>query len=474
MIALRSLRYSLATTLASLTTLSCTDVTSVEDPDPARNSGRPVFAAASLQGSLPGPGQFAINASVSLPSAPNPMVVYVSVSGDIQVYDNYQNPGNFVGTIPPAGGNQGLQTTNCYGIVQIWYSGTTTYPVGTGCNGTIRTTPIKIQGTGQATRSWGYPGSSPPACGFYPKTPCYYYTGSAQAITLTPIPMNLKLKPSRYVVTSGMSVTFTAFGTPDSVHPYKLPFAVQSWQWVPDSGAASTPCTAGVTMCAKTITSSGTMWVTALLNGEVQTSSVHIRVLCQFSGDSLLDNYPLLDAMRNAWEESSQGAPNERREWVWTVDCDTDGICQAAWWEEPGSSPCRTVFPNLPSTGRNRIAEGHTHPIVPSGYPGVPPDTVPLSCRSPHPIVPGGGIFGARGPSRQFDLRNSSLRPPGWTECIIDLVKVYCWPSGMEPSAAKQQMREESRVQNGCTLALMRPIPVGSSSPFDRGKEESA
>lgn len=156
------------------------------------------------------------------------------------------------------------------------------------------------------------------------------------------------------------------------------------------------------------------------------------------------------------------------------MDCGSDGICQAAWWLEPGSSPCRTVFPNLPTTGRNRIAEGHTHPLIPSGYPGIAPDTVPASCRSPNPIVPGGGIFGARGPSRQFDLKNSQDRPLGWTECLIDIAKIYCWPAGLEPSAAKQQLAEKWRAQNGCTLAVASPKRLVPSESLDQRREDSA
>lgn len=266
--------------------------------------------------------------------------------------------------------------------------------------------------------------------------------------------MQLKLKPSRYVVTSGMGVTFTALGTPDSVYPYKLPFTVQNWQWIPDSGAASTPCSPGVIACTKTLTSSGTMWVTALLNGEIQTSSVHVRVLCQFTGDSLLDNYPLLDAMRNAWAGSCQGSPNERKEWVWTVECDSGGICYAEWWVEPDATPCRTVLPNYPTGGRRRIAEGHTHPLIPSGYPGLPPDSSPPICRTPNPLVPGGGVFGARGPSKDKDLVASKDRPAGWRECEIDVAMIYCWPAGVNPSAAQGNVSNWWRNQNGCSLAM--------------------
>lgn len=440
----------------------CVDTVANDEPEAVEAPARPMFAAAAVQASLPGPAQYTINTVTSLPTFTNPTIAYVSVSGDIQVFDNCLHPGTLVGTIPPAGGNQGLQTNNCYGMVQIWYSYVGTVPVGTACNGPVRTTPIKLHGTGQATRGSGYPGASPPACGFYPYTPCYYYSGGAQAITLTPIDMQLKLRPSRYVVTSGMSVTFTASGTPDSVYPYKLPFTVQSWQWTPDSGTASAPCSAGVTACTKSIAVSGTMKVTALVNGEVKSESVHVRVLCQVTNDSILNKYPLLDAMNSAWTSSYTPNRSERREWWWTVDCDPSGYCVSKTYLIPGATRCGVPYwPPEPPPGWTRKGQGHTHPFVPFDYPGwesisdseCPPESgVPTHPDSIRIVPPG--------PSEKDYIASQGAGGAGRLMCAIDPIAIYCWPSSVDPVTAWGQTQDYPRGAGSCKLAL-----VPSSKP---------
>lgn len=358
---------------------------------------------------------------------------------------------------------------NCYGKVQVWYQYGGLFDVGTDCEGGVRTTPIKMHGIGQATRIGDYPGTDPASCPGFPPVPCYYYTGGAQSITITPIDMQLKLRPSAFVVTSGTSVTSTAFGTPDSVYPYKLPFAVQSWQWTPDTGTASTPCSAGTTQCAKAITASGTMHVVAVVNGEVANESVHIRVLCDTTNNPLLNNYPLLDAMQHAWEAGWADLPIDRREASWTVDCDADGICYLNWYVDPVATPCNTVFPDPPLPGRTRIASGHTHPVTPDGYPGYPPEGQPAGCRGQEtPQFPSNKPrYPAAGPSPK-DRDNSAAQPtPGVTHCIMDLVKIYCYPLGVPKSEAKSQEIQTRRETNGCRLAALDIRHLRAAEPPD-------
>jgi len=457
-------RYSIVGIIALLSLSACTDLTAVEDSGPIHLGITPRFAAATIQTSLPGPTAYTITTSVSLPTVTNPTIAYLSVSGDINVYQNYPTPGPLVGVIPPGGGHQGLQTTNCYGQVQIWYQYGGSYNVGTDCVGGVRTTPIKMQGIGQASRGSGYPGASPPSCGFYPYTPCYYYTGSSQSITITPIDMQLKLKPSRYVVTSGMSVTFNAFGTPDSVYPYKLPFTVQSWQWTPDSGTASTPCSAGVTACVRTVTSSGTMKVTALVNGEVKSESVHVRVLCGLTGDSLLNTLPFLDAMKTVWDSGYTPNPRNRREWWWWVDCNNSGACMLGKILIPGSTRCKSPGPPPePLPGYTRKGQGHVHPFIP--YPPDPFDAYePILAEDCPGWAPPGDTTHAigRGPS-PLDYQFSE--PPGGEGrrmCAIDAANIYCWPGSTDVPTARQQTDTIPRGTGSCKIVLNDPEDSGS------------
>lgn len=456
-------RASIVGVMALLPLAACTDTAGVDDSRPVHLQSKPAFVAAPITASLPAPTAYTINTSVSLPTVANATVAYLSVSGDISVYQNYPAPGPLVGVIPPGGGHQGLQTTNCYGQVQIWYQYTGSFNVGTDCEGGVRTTPIKMQGIGQATRGSGYPGASPPTCGFYPYTPCYYYTGGAQAITLTPIDMQLKLKASRYVVTSGMSVTFTASGTPDSVYPFKLPFTVQSWQWIPDSGTASTPCTSGALSCTVTPPSSGTMRVTALANGAVASESVHIRVPCTLTGDSLLDNLPLLDAMKSAWDSAYKPSVNDRLEWSWTVDCDINGICRASPpILMPGSTGCGSFLVPGPPPGWTRKAQGHVHPGIPYRDRLHPGDEMPASCpwRTSDTLV-SQPIKRYMSPAvSDSDYAGISGQPLGMTHCVIDGLRVQCFPTGLPVDDAKGATKKFLRQSGSCRLvfqALERP-----------------
>ena len=372
---------SLALCLGALLALSnCSDPAA--NGDPIRRTTRPHFSAAPIVGTLPGAGQFTTAATASMPTVTYPTVVRIEVDGDIDVFSNVPPDQDVqVATIGPAGGNQHLQTQNCYGMVQIWYSGPAwSYPVGTGCNGGVRTDPILIQGTGSANRGAPYPGSTPGACGPPPyTTPCYYYSGGSQTITLTPVDMQLRLKPSRYVVISGSTVTFQAFGVPDSAAPYKLPFSVQSWQWTPDSGGGSSPaCSAGVTTCPKTnMTVSGTMEVTALTNGKSETTRAHVRVLCDTTGNPLLDSLPLLDAMKAAYD-SAWNPDHQRRERSWGVKCDDDGVCTTHVDSLlPDAEPCAVTI----TEDSTLTASGHVHPFIPAHEPGA--ELVPELLASP-------------------------------------------------------------------------------------------
>ena len=224
-----------------------------------------------------------------------------------------------------------------------------------------------VQGTVTAQWQPGPVGWGITGCGPNGQPPCWTYTGS-HSVTVTPVPASLRVKASRYVTTpAAPSVTFTAQVSPTQVGGRSVPFSVQSWTWVPDTGSGSGPACGTANICTFSPSSSGTMRVDAIVNGAAQNKSVHIRVLCKSTGDSLLDSLPILDAMKAA--EAASGDPNvpgnqpSRRENSFTVQCDASGEC--GYTVTDLGTPCGGTPPpvgNIPGIA----VEGHTHPFNPA------------------------------------------------------------------------------------------------------------
>lgn len=180
---------------------------------------------------------------------------------------------------------------------------------------------------------------------------------------LTP---DLVLTASASSVTPSTNVTFTASATPAAVHNDWRLFAVQSWEWVPDSGSQAASCGTSKT-CNFTPQSSGTMKVTALVNGTVQTEERYVSVLPCLTGDSLLDDARIRRALKEAWEGSNADGPQS-------------GRVERVGGRFPGPPPVDTTFPPLPGASACRgwnpsqwnwnspgqggpVVTWHTHPF---------------------------------------------------------------------------------------------------------------
>jgi hypothetical protein len=185
---------------------------------------------------------------------------------------------------------------------------------------------------------------------------------------------DLVLTASASSVTPSTNVTFTASATPAAVHNDWRLFAVQSWEWVPDSGSQTASCGTSKT-CNFTPQSSGTMKVTALVNGTVQTEERFVSVLPCLTGDSLLDDARIRRALKEAWEGSNAGDPDQgdRRERLGGRFPDGQG----GWTDTtfstlPGATMCRSYDPaewnwNTPGLGPPAITR-HTHPASPGEH----------------------------------------------------------------------------------------------------------
>src|SRR5690606_22244902 len=112
------------------------------------------------------------------------------------------------------------------------------------------------------------------------------------------------------------SVTLTGSALPSVWRRHSMAFNTQRRTSTPDSAGTLTQHCAKQATCTITPQASGTMTLTALVNGVEKSRSVHIRVLCAPTGDSLMDSLPILDALGVAWDSSNADDPNaaNRRE----------------------------------------------------------------------------------------------------------------------------------------------------------------
>jgi hypothetical protein len=106
-------------------------------------------------------------------------------------------------------------------------------------------------------------------------------------IDVARVEATLTLRASASVVTPGMGVTFTAGVAPVTFGQYSMPFQVQQWTWVPDTGNQTGPGCGTLVVCPFTPQTSGVMILQGIANGEPQTVSHRVRVnTCPPANDS--------------------------------------------------------------------------------------------------------------------------------------------------------------------------------------------
>ena len=316
----------------------------------------------------------------------------------------------------------------------------------------------------QASYTWLTPLSGPgnahrtgASVSYYMGVPVSRYNGDI-TVTMNRIKAQLALVPDQWVVVKGRPVTFTARRVPEVYQTWNIPFQVLSWTWTPDSGPPPPPVPCGGTVCNFSPPTSGTMSVTAAVSGEVQTKSVHVRVLCAPTGVPALDSLPFLDAMSAAWDSAQGSNPDRtrRRERTWSIVCSSIGECQITFppWD-PALNPCQSRWPPTPTDSTlTQVGSGHIHPFVP-GYPN--PDTLPDLCpRDPKKKYPPGGRNISEGPSPN-DYENGWAAQGNRTHCVMDGTYIYCFPTGVDPTTARNATKRIPRQQGNCRLALGAP-----------------
>lgn len=375
-------------------------------------------------GSLPIGNTSSPNGTLALPTYPTPMLLKITVSGQTTVTP-------YPDTYPPYQLDAAGETWagHCSGGMYIRYYPYEWWPM-VPCLSRDYYTPQSsisgyaiLGGTGYATRTGGVGG-------------LYSYAG-ALSVTLEPVKAKVSVKASKYVVTPNQTVTFTASISPSAVGPLPIPWSIH-WRWVPDAGSQTTPCGAAIT-CPLQVAASGTMFVDAVVNGEAQTASVHIRVINCLTGNPLLDSLPILDGLKLAMDSSgvSDSNPAARRERKIQIKCDIYG-CRAELLpllplpplpDSPGDGPCKSTFPPADSTV---IGEGHVHPFRPfSGLLSQMPygtwDSLPDMCvhrdpQDPSDTLRHGSGFG---PSQPDYNHVGGTGIPQW---IMDPDSIYMIP----------------------------------------------
>lgn len=268
---------------------------------------------------------------------------------------------------------------SCGGLLRIDFdSGGGSWWPSSGCTPTsagksLDTVTQGVKGLGKVSR-----GPGPTSCDTTP--PCFTYSGS-QSVTITPISSNIQESVNYPRGTPGLLRTFTAAIT--TYVPASF-WGVTEWRWIPDSGSSVVECVNYGPTCYLAPTVSGTMQVTATVNGVVRTATVRVEVNCgpltgpasdsaflRIANDTMTRKLGL-----EAWDSSGvSGSPTNRRERsaVWGQSL-TGG--RASAFKTPTNSadtPCQSSFAPTGLRADTEFVRIHTHPFNPN-------DTLPSVC----------------------------------------------------------------------------------------------
>lgn len=297
-----------------VTAAACTDkpfLTGINAPLRTRSSIVPPSGAVQL-----GTNDSSPAASGILPSYPDPIIVQVGVSGTISMtsakntwYSPYNGPVDGSGIFV-----DGWQA--CYVNVTFSWSGQ-----GRIGPGPCRYPPIPrstwgdtvlVSGNGTVTRGPGVPQD----IGDCDRSKCHTYSGF-QSTWVLPLHADLRLMVYPDSGMPGAKITFSAGVNPLSFKNIPVPIKLLSWQWSAAGGGSgqTVPCAQPVTPCVVTVMESGTMQLTALINGEEQTASANVGIfpLAAPCPAAVLPNHPLVTTEYYA-VDASHPAPHVGRD----------------------------------------------------------------------------------------------------------------------------------------------------------------
>jgi len=245
------------------------------------------------------------------------------------------------------------------------------------------------------------------------------------AVTVSVKKPQLQLTAVPSVIQSGAAVTFTA-----SISPSGVTWSIQSWQWTPKSGTGgiSAACAWNNNPCTRNITKSGTMVVTATVDGETQTASTPVWVSNCVTGDSILDDARIRQQLRQMWDSMNTTGPAQNRTERYGYryfDSTTFTLRDTTFAPFSGATPCRTwgngVAP--PYLGpRTLIWHGHGfQPRDGTSHNDTLPDNCPPREGAP-PRPPNSKRYEAPGPSPD-DIEHAAAY--GAQYIVVDKRAVY-------------------------------------------------
>lgn len=196
---------------------------------------------------------------------------------------------------------------------------------------------------GTLTRTDG----SPLYCGPQYGSFCFEYVGEPSDYVLTRPIAEVTLSVDSNTVSSGSTVTFKLTARPDSVGPYTTPISVDSVAWLPDPDTSGGDysekkvwgaCVFSNRQCTRQIVGSGTLKVTAHVNGARILATAHVGTRDQLRLRAVKAFISRGDSVTFA-PSMSDGSNFIPYGWSWKADSVTSGQTAVCPWQ---TSPCRT------------------------------------------------------------------------------------------------------------------------------------
>lgn len=317
-------------------------------------------------------------------SFPYKTIIVVSISGDVMQADGgYTGSGIVWGplgrsNINGRAGMIGYRLGSATGSSMIW-------PIRVVDTVVVQNDMQPVRAAVDGAQPNQYP--NPFSCGTYnnqtPRWACYSYPGTAHLEFSRP-QVDLTLSPSaaETEVVRGATMTFTAGLSIATIKGIAVDLSALSWRWIPDmasgdSATANSACTSAVgRSCTMTIETSGTLFVSAYVNGQHQQKSAHVTVnpapprscldvpefVTRFP--ELANSYMDTIATR-LWQESKYSPDtlntNRRERGGYILRDPSTGGYSFQQFEISG--PCHTQSADSLNVPLTIVAEIHTHPF---------------------------------------------------------------------------------------------------------------
>jgi hypothetical protein len=236
-------------------------------------------------------------ANIGLPSYANQVIVEVGVSGLISMTSSPQT------AVQPYNGPLDGSGIMVFGVwnacyVNITFSWSLLGTIGPGpclsppSQRSSWADTVLVQGNGTVKRGPGVPQYTAD-CNY---SRCHSYSGT-QTAWVTPLPASLGLGVNPDSGMAGAQISFYAGTNPLYIKNIQVPLKILSWQWTANGGSGQTvTCAQPVNPCVINVMESGSMQLTALVNGAEQSRSVGVGIwpLAAPCPAPVLANHPLV------------------------------------------------------------------------------------------------------------------------------------------------------------------------------------